>query len=118
MSEFKGFLFSMLLFVAFFLPFLLSMGIQSIQQNAFLKVTTEVQQMVEYEGGITERIKNVADNLNKKGFTLSFYDEKGNKVSGKQPVGRTVEIRYKYKYNGVYGEQIFDTSNYVTILKR
>ena len=66
----------MLLFVAFFLPFLLSMGIQSIQQNAFLKVTTEVQQMVEYEGGITDRIKNVADNLNKKDLHYHFMMKK------------------------------------------
>lgn len=118
MGELKGAILSMILFVAFILPFLLFLGIQSIHQNAFMKVTTEVQQMVEYEGGITGRVQTVADNLHKKGYDITFANQKGQTITGKQPVGTVIEIKYKYKYTNVYREQVLETSNFVSVMRR
>lgn len=62
----KGAVLSMILFSLFILPFLLYFGIQSLQENAFLKTTTEVQEMVESYGGVTDEVQTVVDSLRKK----------------------------------------------------
>ncbi|MHA4046151.1 hypothetical protein COE26_27715 [Bacillus cereus] len=118
MGELKGFILSLLLFISIFLPFQLFLSIQSIHQNAFMKVTTEIQQMVDSEGGVTPKIQGVANRLRSKGYELNFKDQKGANVSGKQSVGTVIEIQYRYKYVNVYREQTLETSNYVSVLRR
>ncbi|MDR5021411.1 hypothetical protein FOL75_04920 [Bacillus thuringiensis] len=118
MGELKGFIFSLLLYVVFFLPFQIFLGIQSIHQNAFMKVTTEVQQMVDSEGGVTPRIQGVVNKLHAKGYDVTFKDQKGSSISGKQPVGTVIEIQYNYKYVNVYREEKLNTSNYVSVMRR
>lgn len=115
----KGAVLSMILFCLFILPFFLYFSIQSIQENAFLKTTTEVQEMVESYGGVTDEVQAVVDNLNKKGYVISFTNsQSGQSIMGAQPPGTVIRIDYQYRYNNVYKEQTLKTTNFVKINRR
>ncbi|MEV2908309.1 hypothetical protein ABNF65_06540 [Paenibacillus larvae] len=118
MSELKGAIFSILILVAFILPVLLFIGIQSIHQNGFLKTATEVEQMIEREGGVTPRVQQVADFLGQKGYTISFSDTSGKPVMGKQSIGTIIRIQYQYAFENVFRPQLLTTTNYVTVMRR
>jgi len=115
----KGAVLSMILFSLFILPFLLYFGIQSLQENAFLKTTTEVQEMVESYGGVTNEVQTVVDNLRKKGYVISFTNSQtGQSVVGTQPPGTVVKIDYQYTYNNVYKKQTVKTTDFAKINRR
>ncbi|WP_268866497.1 hypothetical protein [Bacillus cereus] len=42
-----------------------------------MKVTTEIQQMVDSEGGVTPKIQGVANRLRSKGYELNFKKSEG-----------------------------------------
>lgn len=110
MGEKTGFMTVLFIFGAFILPLLLRVYIDNVHTQQLLTVSTEMQQLVSAEGGVTERVQNVANQLKEKGLTITFKDENGNPVAGKVPVGK--QIIMDYQYNG------FKTSNSTIILKR
>lgn len=118
MSELKGAVFSLAIFVAFLIPFFLTMGIGSIHQHAFMKVTTEVSEIVKEEGGVTEKVNNIVSNLEEKGYEISFKDRNGATVNGKQTFGDEVIIDYRYEYQDVRGKRTLNTQNAVFVMRR
>lgn len=112
MSELKGGVFAMAFFVGIIIPFLLMIGIDSLHQHAFLKTTEEMAELVKEEGGVSDHVKQVANNLSKRGYTVTFSK------SGIVQFGEEVVIRYQYKYKNVRGIKNMDTKNKVVIHKR
>lgn len=112
MGEMKGAIFTVAFFVAIIIPFFLSMGIGAINQHAFMKVATEVTEMVKEEGGITPRVSDVANRLTDKGYEITFNNNGGSTF------GDQVVIHYEYKYINVRGEETLDTQNTVFISRR
>lgn len=118
MSEMKGFIFSTAMFIAFIIPFFLTITIGSIHQQSFLKVTTEFRELVKEEGGVTSHVNNVKQELNKKGYTITLNDTNGNVINKKADVGDTLVIDYRYQYQDVKGPQTLQTQNSVIVMKR
>ena len=118
MSELKGAIFSMAIFVAFIVPLFLQISVGSVHQHAFMKVSTEVTSMVKEEGGVTERVNEVVNNLNEKGYTITFKDESGAIISGQQEFGSTIVIDFDYNYKNVRGEETLNTTNTVSVVRR
>lgn len=118
MSEIKGAILAILIFSAFFFPVLIFLLSHSIHVNGFLKVTTEVGQMVEREGGITERVQQVTERLRKSGYTISFTDTSGKPVTGKQPIGKAIRIRYQLDFRDGFQDERLQTSDIVTVMRR
>lgn len=110
MGEKTGFMTVLLIFGAFVLPLLLIMYINNVEGSKLLSLSTEVQQLVSAEGGVSDRVEQLVNDLADKGVDITFRDNSGNTITGRVPVGETVNIHYKYKD--------FETSNSTTILKR
>jgi len=118
-GEKTGLQYAILIFGVFFIPFLLALLIDSIHTHQFMQVTTDVQKVVDEEGGVTSRVQSVVDDLKKKGINVSFYDQKGNVISGKQPVGQEIIIKYRYNDKEFFGiSRPKETSNTVIVAKR
>lgn len=113
MSELKGAIIAMVLFVGFFVPGLLMFGIDGLQNHVFLKVTAEVSDLVKEEGGVTGKVTKYTNQLASRGFNISFKDSKGNPVYGSIGYGETVVINYNYTYQGVFKEETLTTQNKV-----
>ncbi|MFD1705213.1 MULTISPECIES: hypothetical protein [Siminovitchia] len=118
MSEIKGAIFSMAIFIAFIVPIFLQVGIGSVHQHAFMKITTEVTSIVKEEGGVTDKVNNIVRNLNDKGYTITFKNDSGVPVHGKRPFGETIIIDFDYKYKNVRGEENLSTNNVVSVARR
>lgn len=65
MGEHKGALKVLILFIAFIAPGLFMFGLDSLHQHAFMKVTAEVGELVKEEGGVTEKVANTVNELQK-----------------------------------------------------
>lgn len=118
LSEIKGGLIAMLLFVAIIIPALLYVSIGSLQQHAFVKITTEVTEVVKDEGGITSKVDNIVRKLESRGYTIVFKDSSGSVVRGKRDFGENIVIDYKYKYHNVRGDEELKTQNVVFVNRR
>ena len=118
MSEMKGAIFSLAFFIVFILPIFLQISIGSVHQHAFMKVSTEVTSMVKEEGGVTERVNEVVNNLNEKGYTITFRDKNGSEIIGKRGFGDKIYIDFDYTYKNVRGEENLSTNNIVTVSRR
>ncbi|QNK89089.1 hypothetical protein H7992_05015 [Sporosarcina sp. resist] len=112
MSQMKGAIFAMAVFVGVVIPFFLMMGIGSLHQHAFLKTTTELSELVKEEGGVSEKVNQVVDQLGDRGYSISFSK------TGIVEFGEEIAIYYHYEYKGVRGVEELNTSNTVTIAKR
>ncbi|MEK5394080.1 hypothetical protein NSQ59_27650 [Margalitia sp. FSL K6-0131] len=77
-----------------------------------------MQKLVDEEGGVTSRVLDVSSDLKKSGLEVSFTDENGSPISGKQDVGKYVYIHYNYNYDGFTKDNHLETSNYVLISRR
>ncbi|MFD2658476.1 hypothetical protein [Gracilibacillus thailandensis] len=110
MGEKTGFMTVLFIFGAFVIPFMLTMYINNIEGSKLLTLSTEMQQMVSAEGGVTDKVEHAVNELSGKGVEITFKDSAGNPVTGRVPVGEKINIHYKY------GD--FETSNSTTILKR
>lgn len=118
MGEMKGFLFSIIFFIAFMFPALLMLSIDSLQSHAFMKVTTEMHELVKEEGGVGTKTDQLLNQLEAKGYNISFKDEHGNPINGVVEYGNTVNMDYVYTYESIMGERELKTSNSVFIMKR
>lgn len=110
MGEKVGFMKVLLIFGAFIVPFIFNVYINHVQGAKLLSLSTEVQQLVSAEGGVTPRVEQLVNEFAEKGVSITFEDENGNAVTGTVPVGEKITIHYKY--------QDLETSNSTTILKR
>lgn len=118
MSELKGAIFAGVIFIAVIFPGLLMFGIDSLHQHAFMKMTTEMHELVKEEGGVGEKTKQMVQSLEQRGYTISFKDQYGNPINGKVNYGDTVNIQYNYTYKSVMEERQLETNNRVFIMKR
>lgn len=112
MSNLKGAVLAMALWVGAVFPFLLMLGIDSFQQRIYLSTTEKVADLVRQEGGVSNQVIQVANKLKNKGYTVTFSK------SGLVQFGEEVVIRYRYEYPNVRGKQTLDTQNKVVITKR
>ncbi|QTB15455.1 hypothetical protein J2B92_09825 [Lysinibacillus sphaericus] len=112
MSNLKGAILAMALWVGVVFPFLLSFGIDSLQQRAYLSTTEKMAELLRQEGGVSDQVQQVANNLKSKGYIVTF-----SKPSLVQ-FGEEIVIRYQYEYENVRGKQKLDTQNKVVIAKR
>lgn len=118
MAQMKGNIVGLILFIGLIMPMLLMIGIDSIHQNAFMKMTAEVGEIVKGEGGVTSEVNRVVNNLEERGYTISFTDKQGNAVTSKRFFGDEIVIHYNYKYINVRGEKELNTTNDVFIMRR
>nr|WP_315063164.1 hypothetical protein [uncultured Lysinibacillus sp.] len=112
MSNLKGAILAMALWVGVVFPFLLSFGIDSLQQRAYLSTTEKIAELLKQEGGVSEQVQQVANNLKGKGYIVTF-----SKPSLVQ-FGEEIVINYQYEYQNVRGKQKLATQNKVVIDKR
>lgn len=110
MGEKVGFMTVLMIFGAFIVPFILTVYINDVQGTKLLSLSTEVQQLVSAEGGLTPRVEQLVNDFAEDGVSITFEDEDGNAVTGTVPVGEKITIHYKYRG--------FETSNSTTVLKR
>lgn len=118
MGEHKGALKVFILFIAFIAPGLFMFGLDSLHQHAFMKVTAEVGELVKEEGGVTEKVANTVNELQKRGYTISFKDSNGRSISQTVDFGETIVSNYTYKYTNVFIDRTLTTKNTIEILKR
>lgn len=110
MGEKTGFMTVLLIFGAFLIPIMLTLYINNIEGSKLLSLSTEMQQLVSAEGGVTDKVQHAVDTFAENRVEITFKDSEGNPVTGRVPVGEEITINYKYKG--------FETSNSTTILKR
>lgn len=110
MGEKVGFMTVLLLFSVFIIPFLLHGYKEQVDSSKFLTMSNEIKQMVASEGGVTEKVKDVANTLKERGVKINFADAEGNTVDGKVNAGDKIIITYNYKD--------YQTENSVVVLRR
>ena len=110
MGEKKGFLTVLLIFSVFILPFLIHTFFTQVEGQKVMGLSTEIQQLVQTEGGVSSNVQNVVDKLSERGIEITFYDDEGNPINSQVPVGERINIHYKYKD--------WKTTNSVVNLKR
>lgn len=118
MSQMKSMLLAMLFFVGFIIPGFLLFFIDSTNQNAFLKTTKEITELVKEDAGVSDRVKSVVNDYKAKGYTISFTDQYGQPVNGIANYGDTIQVHYQYTFKSVFQDQTLESSNKVFILKR
>lgn len=94
------------------------MWLSNVEASNFQNAATEMQQLVNQEGGVTAPVLEAQEKLADKGATIQFKDDAGNLISGKQPVGTTINIEYDYEYNNIYGKEQLATSNSTLVDRR
>lgn len=110
MGEKIGFMTVLIIFVMVLLPVLFTSFKSHVEGSTLLNISTEMQQLVSAEGGVTDKVENVVDSLESKGVEVTITDKSGNAVTGKVPVGERVYLTYE--------KDGFKTRNSVVILKR
>lgn len=114
----KGALLAMALFTGIIIPIFLTVALGGLHQFSFMKMTTEVGEIVKEEGGVTDRVTNVVGELEERNYVITFKDEDGNAVVGKKQFGDRITIDYEYKYRNPKGIQDLHTQNVVHISTR
>lgn len=110
MGEKTGLMTGLLIIALVVLPVLIASFVGYVKTGKLLTASTEVQQLVSAEGGVTDTVESEISRLANKGIAISIEDKNGNPVTGKVPVGEKITIHYQY------GDK--STSNQVLILKR
>lgn len=117
-SQFKAYAIGLVLFVILIMPALLMITIDSINHNAFMKMTTEVGEKVKGEGGVTSEVNQIVAGLEQRGYTINFTDKTGAAVTSKAFFGDEITMHSQYKYLNIHGEKTVNTKNNVFILRR
>lgn len=117
MSEIKGATLALFIFITLLFPLLLSTGLSSLHQHAFIKTTTEFSEIVKREGGVTEQVNNIAESLEEKGYTITFSNENGNQLTSAE-YGDTIIVSYQYVYPNVRGQETLTSQTVIPILSR
>lgn len=118
MGQHKGALLALVFFIGIVVPGLFMFGIDALHQQAFMKVTAEVGEIVKEEGGVTEKVAKTVNDFHKRGYEITFKDSKGQIVSSAVDYGETIVAHFTYTYTCVFKERILDTENKIEILKR
>ena len=114
----KSALFAILFFIGFIVPGLLMFGIDSLNQNAFMKVTKEITELVQEDAGVSDRVKSVVNDYKQKGYVITFRDQQGQSVNGIVNFGDTVYVTYEYTFKSVFKDQTLKSTNKAFIMKR
>lgn len=118
MSEMKGALLSLLIFLFFIFPLLLSTGLNSVQQHAFIKTTTEFADIVKNEGGVTGRVDEIVDQLEARGYTITFSATDGSPVIGAASYGDMLRVHFVYAYQDVRGIKSLESQTVIPVFSR
>ncbi|MFZ7947182.1 MULTISPECIES: hypothetical protein [Bacillaceae] len=118
MSEMKSALFALLFFIGFIVPGLLMFGIDSLNQNAFMKATKEITELVQEDAGVSDRVKSVVNGYKQKGYVITFKDQHGQSVNSIVNYGDTVYVTYEYTFKSVFKDQTLKSTNKAFIMKR
>jgi len=118
MGEIKGAIISILIFICFFIPTILLVGIDVIHNQGFMKTTSEVTELVKKEGGVTSTVLSSVDKLEDRGYNIRFYNENGQQIRGFVGYGKTVYIEYQYTYHNIFGNKTLRTKNQVFNMNR
>lgn len=124
MGEKVGFMTVLFIVGTFVIPLLLSNFIDNVKANKVLTASTEMQQLIQAEGGLTDKVLDAARNLKKKGINTAYGIDGSYKMTLDQiefilrmggsikdfQIGTQVEV--DYDFDG------FKTSNTITILNR
>lgn len=119
MGEKKGFVYVMVILAVVVLPFALDIWIGTQKTDQFMKTATEFRQLVEQEGGETEKVREVKNLLGSNGLKVTF-DYSNGQASGRAPVGTVIKINYHHDYVGIVGSinKNFDTQNKIIVSRR
>lgn len=122
MGELKGMMLAILIFGAFIIPLQLDIWRQTQVTTQMSNMATELQQIIQNEGGVSNKVKLLANRLedNTDGkLDIDFRDESGRTVNSIVDYDTQVNIEYTYDYEGIFGINTdFETSNGVTIRRR
>lgn len=110
MGEKTGFLMVLVIFGAFIVPILIGSFISHWEGSQVLTVSTEMQQLVSAEGGLTPKVQQAIDNFGSKGLAITLTDSTGAPLTGKAPVGETIKMTYEFND--------FKTENQTIVLTR
>jgi len=110
-----GFLFTIAIFAMCLLPMCIDFFTLNVTTSQFLNASTEMQQLVSEEGGITERVHNVMDSS---AINYTFKDKAGQEIDGVQDVGKEIYIDYKYDWKGIFTKDTLETTNTVRVARR
>lgn len=128
MGEKVGFMTVLLIFGVFVIPILFSNYIDNVKANKVLTASTEMQQLIQAEGGINKKVIDAGERLKEQGiktwYAISSYAggqkypfdlikagvESNGSVFTDLDLG--TEISIDYEFDG------FTTSNTITILNR
>ncbi|MEC1177274.1 hypothetical protein P9B03_02155 [Metasolibacillus meyeri] len=112
MSNMKSFIFVLLIFAVFGFPYLLTITIDTFQQQYFMKVTTEIPELIKAEGGISPLVKEMTNKIERTGIQITYSQ------SDVVRFGEEIVIHYQYEYPNVKGLEQLETQNTVTVMKR
>lgn len=118
MGEMKSAVISMMLFVGLVIPILLGIAIGSLQQQAFIKFTSEMTNLVKEEGGVTSKVIEAKEAMEERGYTISFTDENGSAVTGRGNYGEQINAKFSYEYQSVTGVETLNTDNNIIVNRR
>lgn len=97
MGEKTAFLAVMILFFLGVIPFLFYLYTQQVNASKLMAVSTEMNQLLIAEGDITERVNEVVEELEEKGFKITFQNENGETITSRSEIGEKINIIYEYK---------------------
>lgn len=117
MGEKKGYLFTLVFFIGIIVPAIFMFGVDALNQSAFTKTTAEVGEMVKEEGGVTSKVAETVNELQRKGYEIRFTNN-GSNVTSAVPYGTTIVAHYKYNYHAGFFPRELNVSNKLEILKR
>ncbi len=112
-SNMKSGIFILIIVAVFGIPYFLMVTIDSFQQQAFLKVTTEIPELIKAEGGVSPVVRQVTNSLQERGFQITY-----SQPDGVRHFGEEIVIHYVYEYQNVKGLERIEMHNNVTIMKR
>lgn len=109
MEQKLGFMGVLFIFAVFVVPLLVQTFDGHVKGGKVLNVSTELQQMISAEGGVTPAVTTAIDKLNAKGYVVDITSSNGS-TTGVLPVGTKVEIEVSL--------DDYETKSYVTVNKR
>lgn len=109
MEQKIGFMGVLFIFGIFVMPLLIHTFEGHVKGGKALNVSTELQQAISAEGGVTPKIESALNKLRAKGYEINISTSNGAST-GVFPVGTEVEI-----YVDIDG---FNTKSYATVNRR
>lgn len=113
MAEMKGAMMTLALFLGMIMPLLIMVGVDTINQTAFMKHATELTDIVKEEGGQGAKASQVIAGMSERGYTVSV--EGGGQGS---TYGEPITIDITYKYDNIAGKRTLTTTKQTMVVHR